>query len=139
MTTELEKGVIHYSLASDGNKYYTINGKQSNFKVKEFACKDGSDFLKVDSELIEKLQIMRDYFGRAITINSGYRNEEWNKKVGGAGNSMHLYGKAADIVVSGITPSTVAAFAKKIGFRGVGTYAGFTHVDTRDKTSYWNG
>ena len=37
-----------------------------------------------------------------IIINSGYRSEEVNRKVGGAPNSNHLTGCAADIRVYGI-------------------------------------
>lgn len=138
MSVEIENGPGIYSLKEDGEKYFYINTKKSNFKVKEFACKDGSDEIKIDDELVEKLQIMRSYFGSPIIINSGYRTNAHNTKVGGSKNSQHLLGKAADIVVKGVTPSRVAAFARKIGFRGVGEYNGFTHVDTRNyTTSYW--
>ena len=33
----------------------------------------------------------------SIIINSGYRNETVNRKVGGVKNSQHLFGQAADI------------------------------------------
>ena len=33
----------------------------------------------------------------AIIVNSGYRNEAYNRKVGGVRNSQHLLGQAADI------------------------------------------
>ena len=55
----------------------------ANFTVKEFACKDGSDKILVDSELVSVLQKIRDHFGKAITINSAYRNASYNKNVGG--------------------------------------------------------
>lgn len=136
---DLSLGVREYSKGLDGERFFYINGKKTNFQIKEFACKDGSDKVYIDSELVEKLQIIRSYFGRAVIINSGYRTVEWNKKVGGSENSQHLLGKAADIVVKNVTPTIVAQFAKAIGFKGVGKYAGFVHVDTRLNTSYWNG
>ena len=136
---ELENGVKSFSKRIYGNDYFTINGKRTNFQVKEFACKDGSDLIYIDDELVEKLQIMRDYFNSPITINSGYRTNDYNIKVGGAVNSQHVKGRAADIVVRGKKPSTVAEFAKKIGFRGVGLYNDFVHVDTRSEKSYWVG
>lgn len=136
---EIEYGVGEFSVRKEGSEYFTINGKKTNFKVKEFACKDGSDLVKVDDELVEKLQIMRSYFGSPITINSGYRTKAHNTKVGGSPNSQHLLGKAADIVVKGRTPKIVGEFAKKIGFTGVGIYKDFVHVDTRPTPSYWNG
>lgn len=49
-------------------------------------------------ELAEKvLQPIRDKYGKAIRVNSGYRCEALNKKVGGSKTSQHRYGAAADI------------------------------------------
>ena len=43
------------------------------------------------------LQPIRDRYGKPIIITSGYRCRALNKAVGGARNSDHLYGCAADI------------------------------------------
>ena len=43
------------------------------------------------------LQPLRDHFNYPITITSGYRSKPVNLGVGGAKNSDHLYGNAADI------------------------------------------
>ncbi len=43
------------------------------------------------------LQPLRDAIGRPVYINSGYRSERLNARVGGVLNSRHLQGKAADI------------------------------------------
>lgn len=139
MDIEIEKGVSEYRVSVDGNKYFSTNGKLTNFQVKEFACHDGSDVLYVDSELIEKLQVIRDYFAAPVTINSGYRTSKYNTEIGGVENSQHLLGKAADISVRGVAAPRIADFARRIGFRGVGEYNTFTHVDTREKNSYWRG
>lgn len=45
----------------------------------------------------EVLQPLRDLYGKPITINSGYRCEALNKRVGGARTSQHMTGQAADI------------------------------------------
>lgn len=120
-----------YSLAKDGTKQIT-----KNFKVREFACKDGSDVVFVADELANVLQQIRDHFGKAITINSGYRTPTYNKKIGGATYSQHMYGTAADIVVSGVKPSEVYAYANSIlKAGGVGKYDTFTHVDVREVKS----
>ena len=42
------------------------------------------------------LQPIRDAFGKPIIISSGFRCVQLNKKVGGASNSDHLFGAAAD-------------------------------------------
>lgn len=43
------------------------------------------------------LQPLRDLYGKPITVNSGYRSPMVNKHIGGAKNSQHLKGEAADI------------------------------------------
>ena len=48
------------------------------------------------------LQPLRDTMGKAITINSGFRSAELNRKVGGQKNSQHLKGEAADIAIGTI-------------------------------------
>lgn len=48
--------------------------------------------------LIENvLDPLRKKFGRPIIVTSGYRCQRLNQTVGGAKNSQHLYGQAADI------------------------------------------
>lgn len=130
--------VEQYSRSKDGNKKLS-----SNFTVKEFACKDGSDYILVDTELVKLLQNIRDHFGKAVTINSAYRNAAYNKKVGGVSNSQHVLGYAADIAVKGVTPKEVAIYAESVipNSGGIGIYGAtkgnFTHVDTRAKRSRW--
>ncbi len=111
----------------------------TNFKVKEFACKDGSDKILIDTELVEVLQKIRDHFGKPVTINSAYRNSAYNKKIGGVSNSQHTKGTAADVVVSGIKPEDVAKYAEYImpNKGGIGLYGSFVHVDVRSKRSRW--
>lgn len=127
-----------YSKAKDGNK--KLSG---NFKVSEFACKDGSDAVLVAPRLVMVLQTIRDHFGTAVTINSGYRTPQYNTKVGGVAHSQHCYGTAADITVKGQTPAAVAAYARQLmpDWGGVGVYSqkGFTHIDTREVRADWNG
>ena len=45
------------------------------------------------------LDPLREWYGRPIYVNSGYRCEELNKAVGGSPTSFHLTGCAADIDV----------------------------------------
>lgn len=125
-----------YSKAKNGSKKLS-----SNFTVKEFACKDGSDAVLVAPRLVMVLQTIRDHFGAAVTINSGYRTPQYNTKVGGVAHSQHCYGTAADIVVEGQKPADVAAYARKImpDWGGVGSYSRFTHIDVREEKADWNG
>ena len=83
---------------------------------------------------------MRDKFG-LINISSAYRTPTYNKKVGGVSNSLHLYGKAADITIRDNSRLTEAAqYAETIGFSGVGLdnkYQMFIHLDTRNGKSFF--
>lgn len=121
-----------YSLKKDGDKKLS-----ANFKVKEFACKDGSDKVLVDTDLVSLLQKIRDKFKAPVKITSGYRTESHNRKVGGATNSYHKKGMACDIQVSGVHPVLVAMYAVELNAGGIGVYSNFVHVDTRDKKSRW--
>lgn len=121
-----------FSLKLDGSKQIS-----TNFKVKEFRCKDGSDRIIIDTEFAEsKLQNIRNHFKSSVIINSAYRTSAYNKKVGGATNSFHVKGRAFDIVVKGYTPSEVAKYARSIGIKGVIEYNTFVHIDSRPK-QYW--
>lgn len=124
--------IVTYSLAKDGNTKIS-----ANFSVKEFKCKDGSDKILVDTQFVkDKLQQIRNHFGVAVTINSGYRTPSHNKAVGGASNSYHLKGQAFDIVVKGKSPAEVAKYAYSIGIPGIIQYNTFVHVDSRSTPYY---
>lgn len=124
--------VVEYSLKADGNKQLS-----ENFKVEEFCCMDGSDKILIDVDFVkDKLQAIRDHFGAAVTINSGYRTESYNTKVGGAKSSYHMKGQAFDIVVAGHTPLEVAQYAQSLDINGIIQYNGFVHVDSRP-SRYW--
>lgn len=72
-----------------------------------------------------------------MTINSAYRTPTHNKRVGGASNSQHVKGTAADIRVQGVPPFAVAAWMeqhiKSVGKHACGYYpiSLFCHVDVR--------
>ena len=124
--------VVEYSLKADGEKQLS-----ENFKVNEFRCKDGSDKILIDVDFVkDKLQAIRNHFGAAVTINSGYRTESYNAKVGGAKSSYHMKGQAFDIVVAGHTPLEVAQYAQTLGINGIIQYNSFVHVDSRP-SRYW--
>ena len=132
-----------YSLARDGS-----TALSPHFRVREFRCHDGSDPIFIDSALVELLEQLRTHFGKSVTITSAYRTPAHNAKAGGATFSQHLYGRAADIRVQGVSVEDVAACAEHLlpGRGGVGRYpakagraAGWVHVDTRANKARWKG
>jgi uncharacterized protein YcbK (DUF882 family) len=86
-------------------------------------------------DLICATQAWLKYYGYngPIYINSGYRTAITNRNLEGAAkNSMHLYGKAVDFRVPGLTPIQIAKIAAKFQAGGIGIYliSNFIHLDT---------
>ncbi|MBA0053781.1 DUF882 domain-containing protein [Streptomyces sp. AJS327] len=149
-----------YGLSADGvvgpdtqrklNSLEDSDGSTDHFNFSEFYSKDGSKFNggKVSASTVKenirrlmyKLEAVRKKAGdRSITVNSGFRSKRHNSNVGGASNSQHMYGIAADIVISGRTVSNTISYAQKSGFSGIIRYNTFTHVDNRTEYSYGSG
>ncbi|SDL23304.1 YcbK family protein [Natronincola ferrireducens] len=111
-----------------------------NFQLWEFQCRGGTQLVKLDHRLLEKLQQLRDQVGRPVNLTSGYRTLAHNQKVGGSPNSQHMLGRAADIQVPGYSPEAIGKIAEELGFTGIGVYPTFTHVDVRTTgRSRWRG
>jgi uncharacterized protein YcbK (DUF882 family) len=120
------------------------------FKYKEFDCKCGKcerpDGVP-SQELIDILTKIRKHYNQPVIINSGYRCEEHNKKVGGSANSQHFKGSAVDIIVKNTPTESVWEYVlEKWGNEPLGLaikrnksniYAGFVHIDTRGKKARW--
>lgn len=120
-----------------------------NFTRQEFDCNDSvgtpvpAVLMPNVRTLAAQLQILRDYLGEPIHVNSGYRTPQYNKSVGGAKNSQHLLAKAADITVKSKTPKQIKSIVErliksgKLKIGGIGLYKGFLHVDTRSGFARW--
>ena len=118
-----------YSLAAEGAKQIT-----PHFKVREFACSDGSDVVFVAPSLVDILEAIRVHFGRPVTVTSGYRTVSYNAGLKNSSKkSQHCNGLAADIKVEGHTPKEVYDYACSLlgDHGGVGIYNTFVHVDVR--------
>ena len=135
--------IKQYSLMADGDRRLA-----PDFKVRELRCRDGSDTVMVDEVLTVVLQCIREHFGKAVTITSGYRTPAHNAAVGGAKSSQHLLGRAADIRVQGVSVEDVATYAESLmpDWGGIGRYpvkagraAGWVHLDTRAEKARWRG
>jgi len=119
----------------------------NNFSLSEFECKCGCkmpEFVKENiKELAENLQALRDVVGR-IDLTNAYRCKEHNADVGGATNSQHIKGKAADIKSNTLSPSEIASItddlmkSEKFKLGGIGIYNTFTHVDIRGYKARWS-
>ncbi len=112
-----------------------------HFLCEEFAC-PCCGLCLMDRGFMIALNQLRELAGRPIKINSGYRCVEHNAAIGGAPHSQHKLGRAADIVIAGLTLNEMFELAEQIEpFRngGIGIYPkkGFIHVDTRGRRARW--
>jgi uncharacterized protein YcbK (DUF882 family) len=90
--------------------------------------------------LLKVIKTVENHFGRPVIVTSGYRDEEHNRLVGGADESMHKSCEAADIQIDGVAKWDIAAYIRSLPDRGgVGTYChtDSVHLDT-GKTRDWN-
>lgn len=130
---------------ASGSPYLVPAGRY--FKLAEFACKDGTrvpERYYVNVQLLmNNLDVLREHLGVPIGVNSGYRTEAYNKKVGGKSASAHLTARAADIVVKGFSPVAVKAAILaliregKMRDGGVGLYKTFVHYDVSGAGRRW--
>lgn len=103
-----------------------------NFTSEEFACKCGCGYDTPNPELIRMLQAARDMYGKSMIISSGCRCIKHNRMVGGATNSAHITGKAADILTpTGIDRYLIIKALIQAGFErlGINFNKKFIHVD----------
>jgi zinc D-Ala-D-Ala carboxypeptidase len=142
-----------YGLSADGavgpqtqaklNSLESSDGSTLHFNFSEFTDRSSGSFSggKVSAaaakenarRLMWKLEALRLKLGnKPITVNSGFRSIAHNRSVGGASDSMHLYGHAADLNVPGVANKTVYQKAETSGFSGLETFhEDHQHVDSR--------
>ena len=65
------------------------------------------------TRLAALLEQVRAVVGAPITISSGYRSPALNKAVGGAANSAHVLGLAADISTAKLAPKALALLIRQ--------------------------
>ncbi|WP_116041150.1 D-Ala-D-Ala carboxypeptidase family metallohydrolase [Amycolatopsis palatopharyngis] len=141
-------GVAASSTHSKLNALEDSDGSTAHFNFSEFYSKDGSGFSggKVGASTVKanvrrlmyKLEAVRKKVGnKPMTINSGFRSISHNSNVGGASNSQHLYGIAADFVSSGVSTRTFYVACESSGFSGLERYTvSWQHADSRVEYPY---
>jgi len=102
------------------------------FKEKEFLMDGVIVFDKMDSDLLYRLDLLREVVSEPLYISSSYRSKEKNNSVGGSKNSFHLLGRAIDLAcVDGASKAKIIKCALELGFT-VGISKTFIHIDNRD-------
>lgn len=126
-----------------------------HFTVEEFDCRDGTKVMARDYEGLKYLcrvylEPLRKKYG-PVHINSGFRTQAYNARIGGASRSEHIYtmhdgnDQAADITCRKGGPrdwhrtaNTIRA-RRRNGRGGLGLYGTFVHIDLRDYKADWRG
>lgn len=88
-----------------------------NFKLKELAYGGSGINFIMNADVDVWLSILQDFrlwYNAPITPNSGYRPAEYNKKVGGVSNSLHIRNLAIDFSVKNMTDTRYMACAYKL-------------------------
>lgn len=118
-----------------------MNQKLSpHFSLSEF-IKPGVKVTHVEmlnlTRLALALEKVRTILGnRPMTITSGYRTVKHNQAIGGAKNSWHLKGLAADFIVEGMTPQEVQKKLDPIWDGGLEYAPTWTHLDLGPKRRF---
>lgn len=146
-------GQEHYDPNNSGNPLLDTGGANRakklsrNFTVGELAKSGEMTFniSRIDPALVVALQAIRDFVGKPVTINSGYRSFKYNKEIyerkgRRPTRSQHISGRGADIKIEGMTGVQIAkaAIAAAGCLVAVGLGATFAHVDVRGRFAVWN-
>jgi len=111
----------------------------TNFWRSEFACRCGCGLDTIDECLVHRIQVLRDYINKTITILSGCRCEAHNTKIGGEPGSYHLKGLACDFELEDLSRISLVGSFQKTWSGGFHYYPEqkFIHVDIRGKRARW--
>ena len=123
-------------------KLTTYNLELKYFTLSEFDSPDepGSGS-KMDKKFLEQLDYARGNAGIPFKINSGYRSENWNLKIGGRVGSSHLKGIAVDIHCNNSRDrSLILKALMDVGITRFGIAKTFIHCDVdkqKDQDVIW--
>lgn len=119
------------------------NKLSEHFTSTDFDCRctrKECDITLISQALINGLEVLWKISGD-FKINSGFRCDAHNAEVGGAPNSQHTIGQAADCQSKkGLNGRLLAEDAESVtifNFGGVGVAHEWCHLDTRGYKARW--
>lgn len=114
-----------------------------HFTMSEFACKHCSGLPEngMNEDLLEVCDRLREKLGEVVVVSSGYRCPTHNRNIGGASQSYHMKGLAADVYINSDRYDThqIAQMALDCGADTAVAYPsqGFVHIDMRGYRADW--
>jgi hypothetical protein len=136
-------GIVGKNTSSKIDSIYKIRNSRNlntkHFNQSEFKCRCCGKNPGIYLSLLLNLELVRYKAGEnPVSIYSGYRCKKHNIAVKGATKSQHLYAKAADIHINGISMDKLYKICDKVFSKnGVGRYPTFVHVDIRSWKARW--
>ena len=125
------------------------HGVTDHFVYSEFLTKGSrtptwqNHVLRLERPLVISLERLRVAIGQPLHILSAYRDPGHNKRIGGAAQSQHLFGKAVDIDRPKTNREITERDARAVGLRGIGMLAAsrpgrdVIHCDVRATDTRW--
>ena len=131
---KVKSKVVTASIKAKGKNYKVAD----HFTLGEFQCHNGADTVKYDMQVVTALEAARLFFNVPISVSSAYRPADYNRKIGGATKSYHVYGKAVDHYCK-LSYTLLAKFYEVYGLKGIGCYYDdhFVHIDSRLTKFRW--
>lgn len=112
------------------------------FSEAEFRCKCGCGSTKMDQAFVDRLNALREAFGKPLRVSSGYRCPKHPIEAKKASTGMHTTGKAVDFAVERGDAVNLLAIALRMGFNGIGVQqkgtGRFIHLDDRPEKTIWS-
>lgn len=111
--------------------------KLRHFEITEFACKGGvccDGSYPMNHEALLLFDDLRETFGSWLAVNSGFRCRLYNEHVGGAEQSWHTRGVAADLRCEKAKREDLLELIyhwPPLKRCGIGLYNKFVHIDCR--------
>ena len=103
-----------------------------NFAHRELACSETGE-CEMDPAFMDRLQLLRNHYGHALRITSGYRSPAHSIEVAKPAPGTHAKGRAVDIACAGVDAYDILAEALVCGFTGIGVKQSgehrFLHLD----------
>ena len=130
----------------DPNGYLSPHFRLQEFLTSQTAARHGID-MTPSTEVVQNLtrlctlllEPIRATLGIPLQISSGYRPPLLNQLIGGASNSAHQFGCAADVIVAGRLPADIQRLISKMPCSAdidqcIEEFGQWTHVAVADAT-----
>jgi uncharacterized protein YcbK (DUF882 family) len=136
---------VHAPFCIDGRTLYDPGYKLICWLMRDRNVPVSQGYVKIDIVEVEALWEVQQVLGlmgvrQPLVITSGYRSPATNDATEGAArNSMHLYGKAADMYVPGVSMRDLfdACWSREVS-GGIGYYEDHVHLDSGTRR-WWVG